>query len=458
MKEKVMKAYEKSIALNAKLNHLVTPIDPSEQLAHVKQGKLSYMAIGVKDNISTKGIKTTASSRILDNYVPVYDATVIEKLKDAGAILIAKTSMDELGMGGTNLNAYTGPVHNPYDLQRISGGSSGGSAVMVASGIVDVALGTDTGDSVRKPASFCGVVGVKPSYGRISRYGVIPYASSLDHIGYFASDVKTAATFLGCVAGRDLKDMTSSEKPVLEYEKLLNSDLSGKTIGVFQEVLDLIDNPKVLEAFSCLIEKLKEKGAIIKPFSVDKKLLRALLPTYYMIANCEATSNHANLDGIRFGVRETGSNAVETMIASRTNGFSSQVKMRFLIGGFGLLKENQEKIFKKAQRVRRLIVEAVLKQLETVDCFIAPASNNIAPLIDSKQETTYDDKTLIIENHMVIGNFAGLPSMTVPLTFDKNCPIGVNITCKAFDEMTMFDVGLAIEEITGLHHLVAEVK
>ena len=225
-----------------KLNAIVTFIDPSEQIEAVKKMDESLplygVPIAIKDNFNTKGIRTTASSRILDNYVPIYDATVIKKLKDAGAILFAKTSMDELGMGGTNLNAYTGKVNNPYDVSRISGGSSGGSAALVAEGIVPVAMGTDTGDSIRKPAAYCGVVGFKPTYGRISRYGVIPYASSLDHVGFFTTCIEDAARMLQVCAGRDDHDMTSSYEKIEEYEKNLNSDILGKKIAVLDNFMN----------------------------------------------------------------------------------------------------------------------------------------------------------------------------------------------------------------------------
>lgn len=227
-----VESYKRIEELQPKLNAAVTMIEPKD---NPNQGKLFGVPVILKDNINTKGIRTTASSRILDNYVPVYDATIVKKLNEAGAIFVCKASMDELGMGGTNKNAYTGAVHNPYDLDRISGGSSGGCAVLVASDAAPLAIGTDTGDSIRKPAAYTGVVGVKPTYGRISRYGIIPYASSLDHVGYFTTNIKDAALALEVLAGRDDKDMTSSFKPVEEYSKNLNGDLKGKTIGVLKD-------------------------------------------------------------------------------------------------------------------------------------------------------------------------------------------------------------------------------
>lgn len=459
IEKNIYDAYENAKKLNEKLNNIVTLVDPKSQIDELKDGGLLYgMPIALKDNVNTKGIKTTASSKILDNYIPIYDATIVKKLKDAGAITIAKTSMDELAMGGTNLTAFTGPVYNPYDLNRISGGSSGGSAAIVASGVVRLAIGSDTGDSVRKPASFCGVVGVKPTYGRISRYGIIPYASSLDHVGYFTRNVFDASLALEVLAGRDDNDMTSSYKEVESYSKLLNSNIEGKVIGIISNVIEAISNKNTLDLFESLIKKLEEKGAIIKKIKFDDDLMKAILPTYYMIANCEATANHSNLDGIRFGVRESGNTTEEIMINSRTSGFGSLIKKRFVIGGYGLLQENQEKLFRKAQKVRRLIVETVKKSFDDIDCLIAPASGNIAPLVSGSNIDELDSEYLVAENHMVIGNFTGYPSMTLPLGFEENCPIGVNITCKAFDEVNMFNIGLAIEESTGLKDLVAKVK
>ncbi len=458
-KSNVYEALEKAKSLNDVLNDVVTFIEPKEELDSLKAGgKLHGIAIALKDNISTKGIRTTACSRILDNYTPIYDATIVKKLKDAGAIAICKTSMDELAMGGTNLTAYTGPVYNPYDLNRISGGSSGGSAAIVASGAVSLAIGSDTGDSVRKPASYCGIIGVKPTYGRISRYGIIPYSSSLDHVGYFTRNVEDASIALEVLAGRDDNDLTSSFKEVEEYSKLLNSDIKGKRIGIFKNVIDAINNKETVKAFNELIKKLESKGAIIKEVKYNDDLMKAILPAYYLIANCEATANHSNLDGIRFGMREDGENTEEIMINSRTKGFGSLIKKRFVIGSYGLLAENQEKLFRKAQKVRRLIVEEVKRSFDDIDCLIAPASGYIAPLLNDKTLDELNDDYLIAGNHMVIGNFTGYPSMTLPMSFENGCPIGVNITTRAFDEVNMFNIGLAIEESTGLKNLVAKVK
>ncbi|MDD7227846.1 MAG: amidase family protein [Firmicutes bacterium] len=440
-------------------NDVVTFIDPSAQIANMpKEGKMKGIPIALKDNVCTKGIKTTACSNILANYVPIYNAHIVDKLQQAGAICIAKASMDELAMGGTNLTSNIGPCLNPYDTTRMSGGSSGGSAVLVASGAVDFAIGSDTGDSIRKPASYCGIVGVKPTYGRISRYGIIPYSSSLDHVGYFTRSIEDAAVSLEVLAGRDDRDMTSSYREVEEYSKLLNSDLNGKKIAVFKNVYDGLTNQKTIDIFNDLLKKMEAKGAIIDFVALPDDLCKALLPTYYLIANCEATANHSNLDGLRFGVQKEGKDVEEIMINSRTAGFGSLIRKRFVIGSYGLFVENQEKLFRQAQRVRRLIVNEVKDILSKYDCLIAPASNDIAPHLDDNSRDQLSDEYLIVENHMVIGNFTGYPSMTLPMGMIDGCPIGVNLTCMAFEESKMFNLGLAIEEITGLKDMKVSVE
>lgn len=440
-------------------NDVVTFIDPSAQIANMpKEGKMKGIPIALKDNVCTKGIKTTACSNILANYVPIYNAHIVDKLQQAGAICIAKASMDELAMGGTNLTSNIGPCLNPYDTTRMSGGSSGGSAVLVASGAVDFAIGSDTGDSIRKPASYCGIVGVKPTYGRISRYGIIPYSSSLDHVGYFTRSIEDAAVSLEVLAGRDDRDMTSSYREVEEYSKLLNSDLNGKKIAVFKNVYDGLTNQKTIDIFNDLLKKMEAKGATVDFVALPDDLCKALLPTYYLIANCEATANHSNLDGLRFGVQKEGKDVEEIMINSRTAGFGSLIRKRFVIGSYGLFVENQEKLFRQAQRVRRLIVNEVKDILSKYDCLIAPASNDIAPHLDDNSRDQLSDEYLIVENHMVIGNFTGYPSMTLPMGMIDGCPIGVNLTCMAFEESKMFNLGLAIEEITGLKDMKVSVE
>ena len=458
IKERCYEALEKAKKLQPELNDVITFVDPQEQLDNLPEtGLMRGVPIALKDNVCTKGILTTAASNILKNYVPVYDAEIVTKLKNAGAVCIAKSSMDELAMGGTNLTANIGPAHNPYDVTRITGGSSGGSAALVASGVVPMAIGSDTGDSVRKPASYCGVVGVKPTYGRISRYGVIPYASSLDHVGYFTRSIEDACISLEVLAGRDDRDMTSSNREVPKYSALLNSDMHGKKIAILSNVVDSIKNKETMKLFNDLMEELRKRGAVVEEYTFDEALMRAILPTYYLIANCEATSNHSNLDGIRFGVRKEGADMAEIMTNTRTEGFGPLIRRRFVIGSYGLFEENQERLFIKAQKVRRLIVDAMRECLKDYDCIIAPASGSIAPHIEGDyNEDQLSEDYLISENYMAMANFSGYPSMTVPMGFIEGCPIGVNLTTRAFDEETMFDIGKAIEEITGYKDLKVE--
>ncbi len=447
-------SYKKVRDLQDKLNASITFIEPMQ--AH--EGKLAGIPVALKDNISIKGIKTTAASDILDNYVPIYDATIVEKLRDSGAVFVCKSSMDELAMGGTNRTANIGPCLNPHDTSRISGGSSGGSAALVASGAVPLAIGTDTGDSIRKPASFCGIVGVKPTYGRISRYGIIPYASSLDHVGYFTTNVEDAALALEVLAGHDEKDMTSClDESVLEYSKLIDSNVKDKKILVFGNVIRAISDSTILEQFNKVVDGLKKKGAITKEVYFDDDLMKCIFPTYFIIANAEATANHANLDGVRFGHRVDGDSMEEVMMKTRTRGFSSFIKKRFVIGSYSLFLENQDRLLKKAQKIRRLIVDSMLKELTYADAIIAPSSGSIAPKLLEKSTDELSDEYLIAENHMVIGNFGGFPSMSLPMGFKDDMPIGIHLMCKTFSEEKMFGIAKAIEDITGLKNATKEV-
>lgn len=462
VQKEVLEAVKESKHIHDKLNAVVTFCDVESQLNSLKDKNKDAFFYGVpvvlKDNVCTKGIRTTGSSQILDNYIPIYNAHIVDKLAEQGAIFVAKSSMDELGMGGTNLTAHTGPVLNPYDLNRISGGSSGGSAVLVASGAVPFAIGTDTGDSVRKPAAFNGIVGVKPTYGRISRYGVIPYASSLDHVGYFTRNITDAAYALEVLAGRDDRDMTSSTLPVEAYHTYLKGELKGKRIAILSNVMDAVSNQTVKQLFDNLMNQLREKGAIVEFVSLKEELMKTLLPIYYIVANCEATANHSNLDGLRFGVQEEGKTMEEVMIHSRTKGLSSFIRKRFVIGSYALSEENQERLLKKAQRVRRCVVENLKTVLENYDVIVAVASANPAPKVDSTNDLdALSNEYLIAENYMVLGNFSGYPSLTMPLGYDQGLPIGINLTAKAFDEGNLFDIAYGIEQVTGLKDQIKKV-
>ncbi|WP_323610596.1 amidase family protein [Erysipelothrix enhydrae] len=428
---------------NERLNAIVSFVDPNE----ITDGLISGWDIALKDNINMKDTLTTASCKLLSNHKSIYNAHVVHRLLDEGAVIVAKTSMDELGMGGTNLSAITGPVYNPYDISRISGGSSGGSAALVGAKAVRAALGSDTGDSVRKPAAYCGAVGVKPTYGRISRYGVIPYASSLDHVGYFTQNVADAACLLEVLAGRDDRDMTSSMEPVVSYSKLLDMDPEGKRIGIFKTVEDAIENEAVKASFVQFKEKLEAQGAILVEKTIEKTLMRTMLPVYSVISNSEAVANHANLDGVRFGLSQEGDSLEEIMKNTRTNGFSSLIKRRFIFGAFALDDANQKEVFDQAKKVRRLLVNAYASCFEDVDIMVTLASGTVAPKVENQLMDELSDAYLIGENHMVINNFSGYPSMTLPLDLVDGLPVGINISTQPFTEAKMFAYGQAFESL-----------
>ncbi len=403
--------------------------------------------VAVKDNIATKGLLTTASSEILKDYVPVFDATVVKKLKDAHAIIIAKTTLDELAMGGTGTSGHKGITYNPWDASHKLqvGGSSCGSAAVVAAGIVPFALGSDTGDSIRKPASYAALVGMKPTWSRISRFGLFPFACSLDHVGYFTRTVEDSAIALNLLAGRDDMDSTSSTKPVDDYKALLNESIKGKKIAVIDEIVDSITNKYIVDEFNKTLDLLAEEGAVINHVSMDKNLLRAILPTYMIISNCEATSNNAALDGVKYGPRHGGNTYEEVMINARTQGFGPKIKRRFVIGSFSLLKENQHDLLIRAQKTRRVIVNKVNEILANNDIIYLPAAPSTAhPINFSCDEMS--DEYLIADNHMALGNFAGLPSITLPIGFENNMPFGANFMGKAFAEQEVFQIANALEK------------
>ena len=431
-------------------------LETLKQITFDEQDMLSCIPMIVKDNFSTKGIPTTASSRMLENYIPFFNASCLNNLYKHGAVMVGKASMDELAMGGTNKSALTGPVHNPWNLDCISGGSSGGSAALVASGVVPFALGTDTGDSIRKPASYCGVVGFKPTWGRISRYGVIPYASSLDHVGAFSRNVEDMAIVIEAMAGRDNHDMTSSNRDVEHYYQNLTNDIKGTKIAVIKNIYDELCNEDIKKAFDHAIEIYKDKGAIVDFVEMDQKLLLAALPVYTIIANSEATSNHSCLDGVKYGLRVLSDSSDGIMIESRTAGFSDYIKRRFVLGNLALATENQEKMFRKAQRVRRLIVEDINRIYEDYDIILTPTSGDVAPLIEEATSNRLSNEYVILENNLVLGNFAGTPSLSLPLGFTNKMPFNINVMGRLFEEQRVFNVAYALEEELGLKNQCAK--
>ena len=404
-----------------------------------------------KDNYSTKGIPSTASSDILNGYIPVYDATVITKLREAKAVLLGKTTLDELAMGGTGTTGHLGTTYNPWDPshKRGIGGSSCGSAAAVAASIVPFALGSDTGDSVRKPASLSGLVGMKPTWGRISRYGLFPFAPSLDHVAYFSRDVYSSAVLLDVLSGRDIHDSTSSTKPVERYEEDLDKPVAGMKIAVIKEIIDSISDEEIKKHFENSIKCAKEQGIAVDFVSFDKKLLESIYATYMVISCAEATSNDANLDGIKFGPYHGGKSYQEVMFNARDKGFSELIKRRFVIGSYCLMRENQEELFLRAQRNRAKIVEKVNEILKDYDFIYLPAAPSVAPLFENVSDKL-SDEYLMADNHLVLGNFAGLPSITLPLFFKEGLPVGINIMGRAFEEKKLFQIAAAFERASGL--------
>ena len=411
----------------------------------------------IKDNYSTKDVPTTASSNILKGYIPVFDATVVKKLKDAKAVPIGKVTMDELAMGGSGISGHLGITYNPWDESktRLVGGSSCGSAAVTAAGIVPFALGSDTGDSTRKPASFAGLVGFKPTWSRISRYGLFPFAPSLDTVGVFARNVEDVAIVTEVLSGRDDKDSTSSTKPVDKYFENIKKTLEKRTISVIKEIRDSVKDKAVIDAFNATVEGFKKRGFVIKEVSLPNELLISLFPTYFVISCAEATSNNANMDGIKFGPLSNGTTFEEVMSDARTKGFGELIKRRFVIGSFALMKENQHDLFQRAQKNRRRIVEAVNNILKDSDFIYLPAAPSIAPKINESSDRL-SDEYLIADNHLCLGNFAGLPSITLPIGFKDGMPFGANLMGRAFEETELFQAAYELEQITGLANIYAK--
>lgn len=438
-------------------NSFVTILDKYNHKA--SNSLIDGIPYSLKDNFSTKGILTTGSSNILKDYVPVYDATVYKKLTNAGGVLVGKTVLDELAMGGTGTTGHTGIVRNPWDRERQIGGSSSGSAASVALGIVPFSIGSDTGDSVRKPAAFGGVVGFKPTYGRISRYGLFAFASSLDNVGCIARSVRDCAIVTDILKGKDEKDMTSLPDENISYLDLLDNDIKGKKLFYIKEVVSIKncdpETKEVLDKFRKTLDELKDIGFIIDEVSIDEKLLKAAYPSYRTISCAEATSNNSNLTGIPFGPRGEGNNINDIMFDARTKGFSELIKRRFILGSYILQRENQERLFKNAQRLRHIIVDKMNELYKEYDAMILPASGGVAPLFGEEIDRM-SDRYLVLENHMVIANFGGFPSITIPSGFVSGMPIGVNITGRCFEDGLTLNIANKIEERLGYKGLIKE--
>lgn len=451
---------EKSYEVQSKYNAFVTIIDnPSDK--KVTDELVSGIPFGVKDNLATKDILTTGSSNTLKDYIPIFNATVVENLLNKGAIISNKTVLDEFGMGGTGTTGHTGAVLNPWDKKRICGGSSAGSACAVACALYPYALGSDTGDSIRKPASYTGVVGFKPTYGMNSRYGLFPYASSLDTVGVLTRSVEDAAIVTDAMKGQDSKDMTSWDSSNIHLTNSLTKDITGKKLFYIKELVNK-DNFKdsslevksTIDNFYSTIEKFKSLGVEIEEISIDKELLEAINATYLVISNAEATSNMSNLTGIIFGPRSNKDNINEMIKDYRTNGFSPLIKRRFVIGSYVLQKENQERYFKNACRVRRMIVDKFKKLFENYDGMIMPGMSSPAKHIDeTKNKITYADE--LLDSYLVIANFGGFPSITIPSGFVNNLPVSINITSNCYQDELVLNLAYQLENIMDFKGQIA---
>ncbi len=462
--ELVHESIEACHAIQEKTNSFVTIIDNAKG-EKVTEDLLSGIPYGIKDIFATKGILSTGSSNTLKDYVPIYTATCVENLTRHGAVGVAKTVMDELGMGGTGTTGHTGVVHNPWDLSRMCAGSSSGSAASVACGVYPYALGSDTGDSIRKPAAYCGIVGYKPTYGMISRFGMYQFASSLDTVGVLTRSVEDAAIVVDGMKGKDTKDMTSWDSSNINLYKDLNDDVKGKKLFYIKEVCDINNykNPSEelkshLENFKETIKKCESLGIVVEEVSFDEKLLNAISAVYVVISCAEATSNMSNLTGIVFGPRGEGNSPEEMMIDHRTKGFSPLIKRRFVIGSYVLQSENQEKYFLNAKRVRRLIVDKMNELFSKYDAMIAPVGTGPAKYLENDKNMISDDVTPL-EELLQIGNFGGFPSITIPNGFVSNLPVGVNITGKVKYDQNVLNIAYALEGTMNYKNQIAkEVK
>lgn len=463
VEELVNDSLKKAHELQEKCNAFVTIMDDTK--VEVNDNLLSGIPYGIKDNYSTKGILSTGSSNTLKDYVPFFDATAVANLKKNGAVGIAKTALDEFGMGGTGLTAHTGIIKNPWDTTRICGGSSAGSACSVAYGVYPYALGSDTGDSIRKPAGYCGIVGYKPTYGMISRFGLFPFASSLDTCGVLTRSVEDAAIVVDGMKGIDENDQTSWNSSNINLYNYLSKDVKGKKMFYIKEITDISNYPHAsnelkmhLENYQKALEKLRNIGVTVEEVSIDKTLLSVIPGVYVCISCAEATSNMSNLTGISFGPRGNGENVMDMIKDYRTKGFSPLIKRRFVIGSYVLQKENQERYFLNACRVRRLIVDKFKSLFKEYDGFILPVGSGVAPLIEGLNEKVDDDELAILENHLQIGNFGGFPSITIPNGFINGLPVGINITGNCYDDQTVLNLAYALEDLMDYKNMVVGDK
>jgi len=410
---------------------------------------LAGVPVGIKDVLTVQGSPATAGSKILQGYMPPYDATAVTRLETAGAVLLGKLNCDEFAMGSSNENSAYGPVRNPRALDRVPGGSSGGSAAAVAAGFAVATLGTDTGGSIRQPAAFCGVVGVLPTYGRISRYGLIAFASSLDRIGPLTANVRDAATMLGVLAGRDEMDATSSERPVGDYVGALARPVAGLRIGVPEEYFGEGLDPEIRAAVESALDNLRAAGCLLKNISLPHT--KYAIPAYYVIATAEASANLSRFDGVRYGLRAENAKTLSEMFReTREEGFGAEVKRRILLGTYALSAGYYDAYYRKAQQVRTLLTRDFLAAFAEVDAIVSPVTP--APAFKLGDKTDDPVKMYLEDIYSVAASLAGICGISVPCGVTSaaagdgaGLPIGVQVMGRHFDEETMLRVALAVE-------------
>jgi aspartyl-tRNA(Asn)/glutamyl-tRNA(Gln) amidotransferase subunit A len=426
---------ERAFARARRIDDLAAKGDPLPPLAGVP--------VAIKDVMVTQGLRSTAGSRILENFVPPYDCTAVARLETAGAIVLGKTNCDEFAMGSSNENSAYGPVRNPRDKSRVPGGSSGGSAAAVAAGTAVAALGSDTGGSIRQPAAFCGVVGLMPTYGRVSRYGLIAFASSLDHVGPLTKTVKDAAIVLRYIAGRDPQDSTSADVPVPNYEEAIEKPVTGLKLGVPKEYFGEGLDPEVRSAVEAAIQQLAEDGCEMVPISLPHTPYA--IPTYYVIATAEASSNLARYDGVRYGYRSRSAHTLSEMYRkSRDEGFGAEVKRRIMLGTYALSSGYYDAYYLKAQKVRTLLARDFENAFRQVDAIVTPTTPT--PAFKLGEKTDDPLAMYLADIYTVVGDLVGVPGISVPCGETKSgLPIGVQILGKHFDESTMLRLAHAVE-------------
>jgi aspartyl-tRNA(Asn)/glutamyl-tRNA(Gln) amidotransferase subunit A len=425
-----------------------------ETIAAGKAGLLTGIPLAIKDVICTKGVRTTCSSKMLENFIPPYDAMVMEKLNAAGVVMVGKANMDEFAMGSSTENSAFFPTHNPWDLDRVPGGSSGGSTVAVAAGEAIAALGSDTGGSIRQPAGFCSVVGLKPTYGRVSRYGLVAFASSLDQIGPVAQDVTDCALLMNVISGHDKRDSTSVPEPVPDYTKSLKPDLKGMRLGIPKEYYVEGMESGVSNVMRAAHKKLEELGASLEEVSLPHTPYA--LAVYYIIAPSEASANLARYDGVKYGYSYKGNTMWENMEKTRGNGFGPEVKRRIMLGTYALSAGYYDAWYLKAQKVRTLIRQEFDKVFEKYDALITPTSPTVPFKIG---ERTDDPLAMYLSDVCTLpANIAGVPGISIPAGFVDGLPVGMQIIGRHFSEETLLRVAYAYEQATEWHKKRAEIR